>query len=383
MFRSSCSALLVAAVSLMTFAAARAAAPIPKPPDVAARAYILVDHFSGRVLAQEHADDRMEPASLTKLMTSYVVFKALQEGRLKLTDPVTISEHAWRSEGSRTFVQVGTQIPAEVLLKGMIVQSGNDASIALAEKVGGTEPAFAQIMNEYAKRLGMKSTHFVNADGLPVTDHYTTARDMTVLANALVREFPEMYKWFSIREYVWNNIKQQNRNGLLERDPSVDGMKTGHTDSAGYCLVTGANRDGMRLISVVLGSPSIKAREDASEALLNYGYTFYETTKVKSAGDPVLKPRVYKSAAEFATIGTPSDIYVTVARGQTGAIKTAAHVLKEPLIAPLVANKQVGELTVSDANGEVIAQTPLVPFAAVPEGGLWTRMSDDVALWFK
>ena len=383
MFRSSCSALLVAAVSLMTFAAARAAAPIPKPPDVAARAYILVDHFSGRVLAQEHADDRMEPASLTKLMTSYVVFKALQEGRLKLTDPVTISEHAWRSEGSRTFVQVGTQIPAEVLLKGMIVQSGNDASIALAEKVGGTEPAFAQIMNEYAKRLGMKSTHFVNADGLPVTDHYTTARDMTVLANALVREFPEMYKWFSIREYVWNNIKQQNRNGLLERDPSVDGMKTCHTDSAGYCLVTGANRDGMRLISVVLGSPSIKAREDASEALLNYGYTFYETTKVKSAGDPVLKPRVYKSAAEFATIGTPSDIYVTVARGQTGAIKTAAHVLKEPLIAPLVANKQVGELTVSDANGEVIAQTPLVPFAAVPEGGLWTRMSDDVALWFK
>ncbi len=382
MLRSSCSGLLLAA-SLLTLAVAHAAAPIPKPPEVAARAYILQDHFSGRVLAQEHADDRMEPASLTKLMTSYAVFQALKEGRLKLTDSVTISEHAWRSEGSRTFVQVGTQIPAEVLIKGMIVQSGNDATIALAEKVGGTESAFAQIMNEYAKRLGMKSTHFVNSDGLPAAEHFTTARDMAVLANALVREFPEMYKWFSIREYVWNNIKQQNRNGLLERDPSVDGMKTGHTDSAGYCLVTGANRDGMRLISVVLGSPSIKAREDASEALLNYGYTFYETAKIKSAGDPVLKPRVYKSAAEFATIGTPSDIYVTVARGQTSAIKTAAHVLKEPLVAPLVANKQVGELTVSDASGEVLAQRPLVPFAAVPEGGLWTRMTDGIALWFK
>ncbi len=380
MFRLS-SLLSAALLALLT--AARAATPIPKPPEVPARAYILVDHLSGRVLAQDHADDRMEPASLTKLMTSYAIFKALKEGRLKLSDQITISEHAWRSEGSRTFVQVGTQIPAEVLIKGMIVQSGNDATIALAERVGGTEPAFAEMMNEYAKRLGMKSTHFVNSDGLPAANHYTTARDMATLATALVREFPEFYQWYRIREFVWNNIKQQNRNGLLERDPSVDGMKTGHTDSAGYCLVTAAKRDGMRLISVVLGSQSIKAREDASEALLNYGYNFYETTKIKNAGDPVLKPRVYKSGAEFATIGTPYDIYVTVARGQVGAIKTAAHVLKEPLIAPLAARQPVGELTVSDANGEVIAHTALVSFAAVPQGGLWTRVTDDVALWFK
>ena len=383
MLRSFSAAVFVLSTLSLTLPTAHASAPIPKPPDVSARAYILVDHFSGRVLAADHADDRMEPASLTKLMTSYVVFKALKEGRLKLTDQVTISEHAWRSEGSRTFVQVGTQIPAEILIKGMVVQSGNDATIALAEKVGGTEPAFAELMNEYAKRLGMKSTHFVNSDGLPIADHYTTARDMAALANALVSEFPEYYPWFSIHQFIWNNIKQENRNGLLDRDPSVDGMKTGHTDSAGFCLITSAKRDGMRLVSVVLGSPSIKAREDASEALLNYGYTFYETAKVKSAGEAVLKPRVYRSASEFATIGTPYQIYVTVARGQVAALKTTARVLKEPLVAPLAAGKPVGELTISDSNGDVLARSPLVPFAAVPEGGLWTRMSDDISLWFK
>jgi D-alanyl-D-alanine carboxypeptidase (penicillin-binding protein 5/6) len=381
MFRSSCLALL-AALSVAAAAATRAAAPIPKPPEVNARAYLLVDHFSGRVLAQEHADDRMEPASLTKLMTSYVLFKALQEGRLKLTDMVTISEHAWHSEGSRTFVQVGTQIPAEVLIKGMIIQSGNDATIALAERVGGTEDAFAQMMNEYAHRLGMNSTHFVNSDGLPAAQHYTTARDMATLANALVREFPQYYSWYGMREFTWNNIKQQNRNGLLGRDPTVDGLKTGHTDSAGYCLVTSAKRDGMRLVSVVMGSPSIKAREDASAALLNYGYTFYETTKIKSAGEAVLKPRVYKSTGEFAPVGIPYDIYVTVGRGQAASIKTAARLSKEPLVAPLAANKPVGELTVSDGNGEVLAKAPLVPFAPVAEAGLWTRAVDDVRLWF-
>jgi D-alanyl-D-alanine carboxypeptidase (penicillin-binding protein 5/6) len=370
-------------LSLSIFAAAQASAPIPKPPDVSARAYILVDHFSGHILAADHADDRMEPASLTKLMTSYVIFKALKEGRLKLTDQITISEHAWKAEGSRSFVQVGTQIPAEILIKGMIVQSGNDATIALAERVGGTEPAFAELMNEYAKRLGMKASHFINSDGLPAEGHYTTARDMATLANALVREFPEYYPWYSLHEFVWNNIKQQNRNGLLERDPTVDGMKTGHTDSAGYCLVTSAKRDGMRLVSVVLGSPSIKGREDASAALLNYGYTFYETAKVKSAREVVLKPHVYRAATEFASVGTPYEIYVTVPRGQVAALKTTTHLTKEPLVAPLAANKPIGELTISDANGAVVATSPLVPFAAVPEGGLWTRMTDDISLWFK
>jgi D-alanyl-D-alanine carboxypeptidase (penicillin-binding protein 5/6) len=386
MFRSS-TVVGLALASLVTLATvletpARAAAPIPKPPDINARAYLLVDHFSGRVLAQDHADDRMEPASLTKLMTAYVVFTALKEGRLKLTDSITISEHAWRAEGSRTFVQVGTQIPVDILLKGMIVQSGNDATIALAERVGGTETAFAQMMNEYARRLGMKGSHFENSDGLPSPSHYTNARDMATLANAIIQQFPEYYSLFSLRQFIWNNIKQDNRNGLLGRDPTVDGLKTGHTDSAGYCLVTSAHRDGMRLVSVVMGSPSIKAREDASAALLNYGYTFFETTKVKSARDAILKPRVYKSKGEFATLGVPYDIYVTVGRGQAAALKTTTHLTKEPLVAPLLAGKPVGDFSVTDANGQIVARAPLAPLTTIPEGGLWTRAADDVALWF-
>lgn len=382
-FHVSLTALILAVTCGSAGAVAPAGAPIPKPPDVNARAYILVDHFSGRVLAESHADDREEPASLTKLMTSYVVFKALKENRLKLTDPVTISEHAWRSEGSRTFVQVGTTIPAEVLIKGMIVQSGNDATIALAEKVGGTEPAFAQLMNEYASRLGMKSTHFVNSDGLPAPEHYTTARDMAVLANALITEFPDYYQWYSIREFTWNNITQHNRNGLLLRDPTVDGMKTGHTDSAGYCLVTSAKRDNMRLVSVVMGSDSVKAREDASAALLNYGYTFYETAKVKSAGEVLLKPRVYKSEQQYVALAVPRDIVLTVPRGQVASLKSTARLLKEPLVAPLAANQQVGELTITDATGGVVSRVPLTPGKAVPEAGLWTRATDSVRLWFE
>jgi D-alanyl-D-alanine carboxypeptidase (penicillin-binding protein 5/6) len=361
---------------------AQAAGPIPKPPEVNARSYLLVDHFSGRVLAQDHADQRAEPASLTKLMTAYVVFLALAEGRLKLTDLVTISEHAWRAEGSRTFVQVGTQIPVDILVKGMIVQSGNDATIALAERVGGTEAAFAQMMNEYAHRLGMKSSNFENSDGLPSPGQYTTARDTALLANALIREFPQYYPLFSLREFMWNNIRQGNRNGLLGKDPSVDGLKTGHTDSAGYCLASSANRNGMRLVSVVLGAPSIRAREDASAALLNYGYTFFETIRVKAARETVLKPRVYKSAGEFAAIGVPFDLYATVGRGQGAALRTSAHLSGEPLIAPLAPGKPVGELSVADVTGEVIARAPLTPLAPVPQGGLWTRTVDSMALWF-
>ncbi len=359
-----------------------AAAPIPNPPAVTARAYILLDHSSGRVLAQNNADERAEPASLTKLMTAYVVFHALSEGRLKLTDMVTISEHAWRAEGSRTFVQVGTQIPVDILIKGMIVQSGNDATIALAEKVGGTEPAFAQMMNEYAQRLGMKSSHFENSDGLPAANHYTTARDIATLANALISEFPQYYPLFSLREFMWNNIHQGNRNGLLGKDPSVDGLKTGHTDSAGYCLATSANRNGMRLVSVVMGAPSIKAREDASAALLNYGYTFFETIRIKAARDTVLKPRVYLSADEYAPVGVTRDVYATIARGQSAMLKTSAHLGAATLRAPLAAGVAVGEFTVADASGNVIARAPLVTLQAVRSGGLWTWLVDSIALLF-
>ena len=361
---------------------ARPAVPIPSPPAVSAPAYILVDHFSGRVLAQAHADAHVEPASLTKLMSAYVVFKALEERRLKLTDMVTISEHAWRAEGSRTFVRVGTQVPVDILVKGMIVQSGNDATIALAERLGGTEAAFAEMMNAYAQRLGMKQSNFQNSDGLPAPRHYTSARDMALLSDALIREFPQYYTLFSLREFMWNNIRQGNRNGLLGKDPSVDGLKTGHTDSAGYCLASSASRNGMRLVSVVMGAPSSRAREEASAALLNYGYTFFETVRVKAARETVLKPRVYKSASEFTAVGVPYDLWATVARGQGASLKTSAHLTGEPLIAPLAAGEQVGELAVADATGEVIERAPLVPFAPVARGGLWTRATDSIALWF-
>jgi len=354
---------------------------IPYAPEVDARAYLLVDYASGQPLAQRDADARMEPASLTKLMTCYLVFHALKTGTLKLGDQVTISEHAWKAEGSRTFVQVGSQVPAEVLIKGMIVQSGNDATIALAERVGGTEGAFVQLMNDYARRLGMVNTHFDDSSGLPSATHYTTARDMALLASALVRDYPEYYPWFSIREFVWNNIRQENRNGLLERDASVDGMKTGHTDSAGFCLVTSAKRQDMRVIAVVLGSGSIKGRESASAALINYGFTFYQAVTVKPRGTAVLKPRVYKTADEFYSVGPATDINIVVPRGQAGNITTTATAQRR-LIAPLATSTVVGELQVA-VNGKPVTSVPLYPLADVPVGGLWSRLSDTVVLWFQ
>ena len=374
-----------ALLSLSSFAAiatAAAAAPIPAPPAVPARAYLLEDYQSGRVLGSDHADDRMEPASLTKLMTAYIVFTQLHDGRLKLTDQVTISEHAWKSEGSRTFVQVGTQIPVDILIKGMIVQSGNDASVALAERVAGTETAFAQVMNEYARRLGMAHTHYVNADGLPNPDHYTTARDLAVLAQHLIHDFPDFYPLFSLHEFSWNNIRQQNRNGLLGADPTVDGLKTGHTDSAGFCLVTSALRSGTRLISVVLGSPSVKDREQASATLLGYGYSFYQTVMVKSRGEVLATPRVFLSAATTAPVGLAQEVVVTVGRDQAGQLKTATT-LNNRLLAPLAAGAKVGDFTVTTPDGVVVAKVPVVALQNVPAGGLWTRMTDHISLWFK
>jgi len=370
--------LVLTACSLAT---AHAAVPIPKPPAIDARALILIDHDSGRVLAEANADERMEPASLTKVMTGYIAFEALKEGRLTLTEEVPISEHAWRSEGSRSFVQVGTRIPVEVLLKGMIVQSGNDATIAIAERLGGTEAGFAQMMNAYAKKLGMTGTNYENSTGLPGANHYTTARDMATLARAVIRDYPEYYQWYSLREFVWNNIKQQNRNGLLARDPTVDGIKTGHTESAGYCLATSAKRDGMRLVSAVFGTKSMRAREDASAALLNYGFTFYETVKLKGAGETVLAPRLYKGEEENIAIGPRTDVYVTVGRGNAAQVTTAATA-NEPLVAPADPATAAGELVVS-VGSDVVSRVPLYPLKAVPEGGWWTRMIDGALLMWR
>ena len=370
---------LLAAVALLT-ATALADTPIPTAPTVDAKAYILVDYRTSKVLAAQNDSERLEPASLTKLMTAYIVFQDLATGKLKLDEPVVVSEHAWRSEGSRTFIELGKPVSVELLILGMIVQSGNDATIALAERVAGTEETFVQIMNDNAKRLGMAGTHFENSSGLPSPQHYTTAHDMSLLAVAMIRDFPQFYKYYSVREFEHNGIKQQNRNGLLGRDPSVDGLKTGHTDSAGFCLVTSALRDGMRLVSVVLGSSSMKGRENASAALLNYGFTFYDTKLVVKGGTALASSKVWKAARSPVDVGISDDLFVTLPRGQANDIKTSVD-LRPRLIAPLQVETAVGQLRVYAGN-QTLTTLPVHPLTSVAEGGWWRRLIDTIRLWF-
>ena len=367
------------AASPGTAIAASAATPIPSPPAIDARAYILTDYRTGKILAAKDADARMEPASLTKLMTAYIVFQELANGKLKLGDQVVVSEHAWRSEGSRSFIELGKPVSVQDLILGMIVQSGNDATIALAERIAGTEETFAQLMNSNAKRLGMAATHFENSSGLPSPQHYTTARDMSTLAIAMIRDFPQYYKYYSVREFEHNGIKQQNRNGLLEKDPTVDGLKTGHTDSAGFCLVTSSLRDGMRLVSVVLGSASMKARENASAALLNYGFTFYDTKLVVKGGTALAATHVWKAARSPVDVGIKDDLYITLQRGQAD-LKTTTDI-QPRLIAPLGSDANVGTLHVIAA-GQALATVPLHPLQPVDAGGWWRRLIDTIRLWF-
>lgn len=381
MHRSARLLVVLAAGLISSLAMVASAADVPSPPKVDAPAYILIDQASGRTLASERADERAEPASITKLMTAYVTFRALKEGRLKLDELVPISERAWRAEGSRTFLNVGDRVPVEVLLQGMIVQSGNDAATALAERLGGSEEVFGQLMTREAKRLGMKNSNFTNATGLPDPALYTTPRDIAILSRALIGEFPQYYRWYSQREFVWNNIKQGNRNGLLYSDPSADGIKTGYTESAGYCLASSAERNGTRMIAVVFGTKSPRIRERASAALLNYGFAFYETVSLRKAGDAVFKPRVYKGAEQYASVGPASNVQVTVARGTRSRLKTSTT-LNEPLLAPLKAGQTVGEMRVLDGK-TVIKRVPLVVNDEVAEGGLWAGTRDTVALWFR
>jgi serine-type D-Ala-D-Ala carboxypeptidase (penicillin-binding protein 5/6) len=360
--------------------AAVAPMSIPTAPQVDARAYIVVDYRTDKILASKDAVARMEPASLTKLMTAYIVFQELAAGKLKLDEPVMVSEHAWRSEGSRTFIELGKPVSVRDLILGMIVQSGNDATIALAERIAGTEETFAQLMNSNAKRLGMVGTHFENSSGLPSPQHYTTARDLSLLAAAIIREYPQDYKWFSVREFEHNGITQQNRNGLLEKDPTVDGLKTGHTDSAGFCLVTSSLRDGMRLISVVMGSTSMKARENASAALLNYGFTFYDTKLVVKGGAVLASARVWKGQSPSVDLGIKEDLYVTLPRGESGNIKTSTDV-QPRLIAPLGVDADLGTLRVF-AGTQTLATKPLHPLKGIGAGGWWRRLIDTIRLWF-
>jgi D-alanyl-D-alanine carboxypeptidase (penicillin-binding protein 5/6) len=357
-----------------------AATAIPTPPQVDARAYIVVDYRTDKILAAKDAVARMEPASLTKLMTAYIVFQELAAGKLKLDEQVMVSEHAWRSEGSRSFIELGKPVSVQDLILGMIVQSGNDATIALAERIAGTEETFAQLMNSNAKRLGMVGTHFEDSSGLPSPQHYTTARDLSLLASAIIREYPQYYKWFSVREFEHNGIKQQNRNGLLEKDPTVDGLKTGHTDSAGFCLVTSSLRDGMRLVSVVMGSTSIKGRENASAALLNYGFTFYDTKLAVKGGTVLASAHVWKAQSPTVDLGIKDDLYITLPRGEADGIKTAADVPPR-LIAPLALDASLGTLRVFAGN-QTLATLPLHPLKEVAAGGWWRRLIDTIRLWF-
>ena len=372
-------ALLVAVLSLAMGVAGAASAPVPPPPDLPAKGYVLLDAFSGRILVGHNDTERLEPASLTKLMSAYAVFQALKDGKLKLNQPVPISQHAWKAEGSRTFVDVGTQVPVEILIQGMIVQSGNDATIALAEAVGGSETTFAALMNQYGERLGLRGTHWTNSTGLPDPQHYTTARDIGILSAALVREFPEYYKWYSQRSFTYNNIKQENRNGLLERDPTVDGIKTGHTDAAGYCLASSALRDGMRLVSVVMGTASPKAREDASASLLGYGFNFYETKRLFAPGTRVGSSSVFK-VSEPVNVVVHDNLYATAARGELAAATTQL-VLNSRLIAPLAANAPIGRLRVS-LGQTLLGDVPVYPASAVETGSFYRRAVDTVRLWF-
>jgi serine-type D-Ala-D-Ala carboxypeptidase (penicillin-binding protein 5/6) len=375
--RSFCALLVLAVFSPLSLGAD---IPIPTPPTVDARSYIVVDYHTDKTLAALDADARMEPASLTKLMTAYIVFQELAAGKLKLQDQVVVSEHAWRSEGSRTFIELGKPVSVEFLVLGMVVQSGNDATIALAERIAGTEDTFAQIMNATAKRLGMAGTHFENSSGLPSPNHFTTAHDMSLLAIALIRDFPQYYKYFSVREFEYNGIKQQNRNGLLGRDSSIDGLKTGHTDSAGFCLVTSALRDGMRVVSVVLGAKSFKGREDASGALINYAFTFYDTKLVAKGGAKLASAPVWKAASTPVDVGVNEDVYVTLPRSGSNDIKTSVD-LQPRLIAPLSRNTDVGVLHVA-AGSQTLATVPVHPLAAVAQGGWWRRLIDTIRLWF-
>ena len=351
---------------------------IPPAPNIAASSYILMDFNSGKILAEKNPDKPLPPASLTKLMTVYVVFKELASGHLSLNEKVTVSKKAWKMPGSRMFIEVGKQVSVEDLLKGVMIQSGNDASVALAEHVAGNESTFAALMNQNAERLKMLNTQFKNSTGLPEEGHYTTAHDLAILAQAIIKEFPEYYKWDSQKEFTYNNITQHNRNRLLWRDKSVDGLKTGHTEEAGYCLVASAKRGDMRLISVVMGTKSENARATESQALLNYGFRFFETRKLYDGQTPIIETRVYKGDQKLLGLGLAEDLYVTVPRRNAQDLK-AETVVDKRIIAPVKTGDEKGLLRVMLLD-EQIDSKPLIALNNIKKGSLFQRIYDEAML---
>lgn len=357
-----------------------AAPAIPSPPQLAAKSYMLMDAASGKVLIESNSDERLPPASLTKLMTAYIATLEIQKGQISDSDMVTVSEKAWRTGGSRMFIQVNTQVSVDDLLHGIIIQSGNDASVAMAEHIAGSEEAFADMMNTTAQRLGMSNTHFMNATGLPDPEHYSSAHDMAKLARAIIYQDPAHYAIYAQKEFFWNNIKQPNRNLLLWRDKTVDGLKTGHTEEAGYCLVASAVRDGMRLISVVFGTDSEQARAAETQKLLTYGFRFFETRTFYQKGVELAQQQVWKGQQSQVKAGLAEDLTLTLPRGQLDKLQ-ASMSFNDTLIAPISQGQVVGKVEVK-LGEEVLHSADLVALEAVEEGGLFRRVWDSIRLFF-
>lgn len=350
----------------------------PAAPTIAASSFILLDHNTGKVLAENNADVKLAPASLTKIMSVYVVFREISNGHLKFDDMVTISRKAWETPGSRMFVEVGNQVNVEDLLKGVIIQSGNDASVALAEHIAGNETTFADMMNQHAERLGMKNSHFEDSNGLPIENHYTTARDLAILTRALIKEFPDYYRWFSQKEFTYNNIVQHNRNRLLSRDESVDGVKTGFTDAAGYCLVASALRNDMRLISVVMGASSPNARANENQNLLNYGFRFFESHKLYQGKTALSEARVWKGNTKNLQIGLAEDLYVTIPRRHYDDLKAVINIDKK-IVAPVKEGAKLGTVNVS-LKGELVSEKELIALKSVEQGNIFQRLYDSAMM---
>ncbi len=374
--------LLLLTLSVATAALAQPAnSPVPAAPAVAAKSYLLLDFHSQQALASRNSGERVEPASLTKLMTAYLTFAAIKQKRIQPAQTVPVSERAWKAGGSRMFIEPRKPVTVDELMRGMIVQSGNDACIALAELIAGSEETFAQQMNREAQRLGMKNTHFVNSTGLPDPQHYSTAYDLALLASALIRDFPEFHPLYSTREYRYNNITQANRNRLLWSDPTVDGMKTGYTENAGYCLVTSARRGERRLLSVVLGTASEAARAAESQKLLNYGFQFYDSVKLYDKAQPVTSLRVWKGSGNSVKAGFLSDFYVSPPKGQADRLKAVLE-SQRPLFAPIGVGQQIGSMKLT-LDGKPYAEVPVVALEAVALAGVLGRGWDAIRLLFQ
>lgn len=362
-----------------TAMAANTLAMIPDPPVLPAKAHVLMDYQSGKILSSQNMDAHLEPASLTKLMLMYVVNKELQAGNIKLTDIVRISENAWKAEGSRMFIEVNKEVTVDELIHGIIIQSGNDASIALAEHVAGTEQGFVDLMNSYAAALGMTNSHFGDVNGMPHDDHYSSAQDLAILARAIITEFPpELYAIHSQKWFTYNGIKQPNRNRLLWRDPSVDGLKTGSTDGAGYCLVASAQKNNMRLISVLLGAENDNSRAEQSQRLLSYGFRFFETHKLYAAGETLNEARLWMGKVSELPLGVKQDIYVTIPQGQYKNLQASINVDKV-ITAPVAQGQNFGHLEVKLGEA-IVVDTPLVALTDSPKGGIWRRFTDYVSM---